>query len=331
MSYPVALGTVQWAREATRGTDLPATSVMIAEEFSFTSASVIQRPNTARGLLIRNRGHETATLYQGEWSASGPVNYEQLQHWLCMIENVATPTGPSPYVWTHTRNPAANASPAAFTIERRETDGTTPIVQAAHYCMLTRLLLSGAGPDELVRFEAEGFSRRIQTGEAFTAALTMPTPEFPPFALCKVYINDTWANIGTTQVSNQVIAWSVEHTTGVFPRVTADGRTDLDFNTHDINSGEVGINASITCLLGAQYTTEVAAAAAGTLRAVRIEINGSGSRQLQIDFLAKYEQPEIPEFGDDNGGRTVVLNLVESTDGTNFLRYKLTNLVATLV
>jgi len=330
MTYPIALGSAQWAREAVKGTDLPATSVMIVENFDFASGSVIVRPATARGLLVRNRGHEMISMFGGNWSASGPMVYEQLQNWLCMVENVATPTGPSPYIWTHTRNPAANAAPASFTFERRETDAATPYTQVGHYGMMSRLLLSGAGPDELVRFEAEGFCRKIQIAEAFTAALTMPTPEFPPYALCKVYIDSTWAALGSTQVTSQVLAWSVEHLTGLIPRVTADGRTDLDFNVHDINSGEVGINASITCLLGAQYPIEQAAAAAKTLRAVRIQIDGSGGRQLQIDFLAKYEQPEIPEFGEDEGGRTVVLNLVDSTDGTNFLRYKLTNLVATL-
>lgn len=318
------------AREATAGVDLPATAVMVVEEFGFTSDSERASPRTARGLLIRNRGHEHPIRYAGRWSASGPATYEQLQYFLCMVQNVAAPTGAGPYVWTHTRPVAANPTPATFCFEKRETDGSSPYVQVAHYCTLDRFKLSGA-PTEDVMSEAEGFSRKIQTGEAFTAGLTPPTPEFMPFTLSKVFIDANWAGLGGTQVSAQVIAWEVEHQAGIYPRFTADGRTDLDWNALDYNPDNVQINASITCLLGAQYAAEIAAAAAQSLRAVRIQIDGTSSRQLQIDFLAKYELPEIPEFGEDEGARIVTLNLVDSSDGTNFLRYKLTNNVATLI
>lgn len=331
MPYPVALGDVQWAREAVHGTDLPATSKMLAEEFSFGSDSVIERPATARGLLLRNRGHEQAVKYGTTWSANGPLSYEQAQHWLCMaVENVAAPTGPGPYVWDHIRPITDFPNLASFTIEKRDTDGTTPIVQVAHYAMLSSLTLSGE-PNALTRFEAEGFARKLTTAEAFTAALTTPTPEFGPFALSKVYIDDTWATLGATQVASQVIGWNTEILTGAMPRFTADGRTELDFNTHEINAEEVGINATINCLLGPQWAAESAAAAAGTLRAVRIQIEGSSDREIIIDFLAKYELPEIPYDGEDEGQRTASLVMLDSTDQTNFLRIQVTNGVATLI
>lgn len=328
--YPTALDVVQWAREATKGTDLAATSKMLAEVFTTTPASEMARPPVMRGLMQRNRGFETAVKRWSNWHAEGPASYEQLQNWLCMIENVSAGTGTSPTVWTHTVNSAAVPGPAAFTFERSVTDGTTPIVHAWHYGMLQALELSGAD-GELLRFAADGFARRVQTGESLTAALSLPTPELPPAPLVTLFIDSTWAGLGGTQVSTQVLGWSHKFNTGVKPIWTMDGRTDLDYTTHVVDAGDRSIEASITCLLGAQYATERAAAEAGTLRAVRIQVDGSSGRQLQIDFLAKYETPELFDLGaDQDGQHTVVLNLVESTDGTNLLKYKLSNLITAL-
>lgn len=331
MPYPRALEGIQWAREAVKGTDLAATSQMVVEDFVFSSDSEYARPKTARGLLLRNRGHETIVQFGANWKANGPLNYEQFQNWLTMaVQGAVVPTGAGPYIWTFTRPITANPALDSFTIEKRETDGATPYTHVGHYALASALRLSGA-PGELVMMEIEGFCRKLQTGETYTPALSMPTPEMPPFALTKVYIDSTWANLGVTQVSSQVISYDFEHLTGCHPRFTADGRTELDFNTHEFNPDDVAVNASVTCLLGAQYGTEQTAAGAGTLRAVRLQFDGSGGRQLQVDFLAKYERPELPEFGEDGGQRVVQLNFMDTTDGTNFLRFKLTNNVATLI
>lgn len=327
MPYPIALDSHQWARESSFGTDLAATSKILVERMNYTAGSEFARPTVARGLLQRNRGYETPVKRWSNWSAEGPVSYEQLQNWLCMIEDVASPTGAGPYVWAHTMNPAAVPAPASFTFERRVTDGTTPIVHAWHGAMMQSLELTGAD-GELLRFAANGFARRIQTGEAITAALSLPTPELAPTALAGLYINDTWAAIGSTQVASQILGFSVRVNTGYAPTWTLDARSDLDYTTYLVNPAERSIEATITCFLGAQYATERAAAQAGTLRAVRLSIAGTSSRALTIDFLAKYDRPELFEFGDQDGQHSVTLSLVESTDGTNLAKFSLTNNVS---
>lgn len=327
MPYPVALDTIQWARESSFGTDLASTSKVLVETLNFTPQSEFARPSVMRGLLQRNRGYETPVKRWSNWSAEGPVSYEQLQNWLCMIQNVATPTGSGPYVWTHTMNPAAVPSPKSFTFERQVTDGSTPIVHAWHAAMMQSLELSGAD-GELLRFKADGFARRIQTGESLTASLSLPTPELPPTPLMTLFIDDTWAGIGGTQVTSQVLGFTVTVNTGYKPIWTLDGRTDLDYTTYVVDAGERSIEATITCLLGAQYATERAAAEAGTLRTIRLAVAGTSSRALNIDFLAKYERPEIFELGEQDGQHIVTLTLQESTDGTNLASFGLTNNVS---
>lgn len=328
--YPIALDINQWAKEATWGTDLPATSKILCESLNFTPQSEFARPTVARGLMQRNRGYETPVKRWSNWSAEGPVSYEQLQNWLSMIEDDAAPTGAGPYVWTHTMNPAAVPAPKSFTFERRVTDGASPIVHAWHAAMMQSLELSGAD-GELLRFSANGFARRIQTGESITAALSLPTPELPPTPLMTLFIDSTWGGLGGTQVSAQILGFTLRINTGYKPIWTLDGRTDLDYTSYVVDASERSIEASITCLLGAQYATERAAAEAGTLRAVRLAIAGTSSRALAIDFLAKFSRPELFEFGEQDGQHIVTLDLVESTDGTNLFSAGLTNNVSTFI
>src|SRR6185503_16447582 len=117
------------------------------------------RPNVANGLIVRNKGYETAVQRWTEWSAEGPVIYEQLQHWLCgAVVNVSAPTGGPAYIWLFTRPIATLPTLASFTFERREYDGSTAIDHAWHYAMVRKLTLSAAAGEPL-RFAAEGFAR----------------------------------------------------------------------------------------------------------------------------------------------------------------------------
>lgn len=331
MPYPAALELPQWAREAVKGTDLAATSKMQIENFSAKPEDGRAVPKMLKGLMVRNRGNETVVKRWSSWTASGPVTYEQLQNWLSMmVKGAVVGVGTAPTVWTFARTLTADPGLDSFTLERRETDGSTPVDHAWHYCMGQKLVISGAD-GELLMMEAEGFGRVVKV-ETITPALTGPTLELPPAVLVKVYIDSTWANLGTTLVSTQVLDFSVEFNTGAMPKWTMDARSDMDFTTHVYNADNISVAATLTLLLGAQFTTEKAAAEAQTLRAIRIQVDGTSGRQLQIDFLAKYAAPGLFEFGDDGDGqKTVTLTLEDANDGTNVIQYKLSNAITTLV
>jgi hypothetical protein len=310
MPYPSGLTLVQWAKEATPGTDLPATSQMLVTAFNATPKDEYYRPGVLRGLMQRNRGFETPIKRWTEWSAEGPFSFEQGQNWLgAVIAAVAAPTGVGPYVWTHTKNPAVIPSLATFTLERRVTDGSTPYQHAWHYCVVTKFTLNFAD-GEPVTFKAEGFARRVQT-ETLTAAQTLPTPEFAPLGVGKMWIDSTFGTLGTTVVATQ------------------DQRSDLDFSTIGYNAEQAAVNVQLTALVGAQFALEKTAAEAGTLRALRLQLDGTSSRKLLLDLLAKHEMASIFEFGEQDGQHVVEMNLQESTDGTNLLVAALTNNVAT--
>lgn len=330
MPYSQGLTKIQWSREGSAGVDAAATSAVLVTAFNATPQDEYYRPGVLRGLMQRNRGMETPIKRWTQWSAEGPISFEQLQNWFSgCIANVASPTGTDPYVWTHTRNPAAAPSLATFTFERRVTDGSSPIQQAWHYAVVTKFTINFADGEPMT-FQAEGFARRVQT-ETLTAAQTLPTPEFAPLGIGKLWIDDDWASLGTTPVALQIVSGSIEINTGAVPNWTLDQRSDLDFSLIHYNADEISINVQLTAKVGAQYAIEKAAAEAGTLRAVRLELTGSGDNELLLDFLAKHEMASIFEFGEQDGVHTVEYNLQESTDGTNLLVAALTNGVATYV
>lgn len=326
-----AARTFQWAREATKGTDLAATSKIAVENIAFTAEDLVERPKLAKGLLTRNPGNETIVFRGERFSVpEGPLNYEQLQNWLSMaVKGAVAPTGVGPYVWTFARTLTADPALDAFTLERRLTDGTTPVDHAWHYATLSRIGFSGARSGT-VKFSAEGFARRRQT-ETLTAALTMPTTEHPAFGQSRVFVDTSWAGLGGTAYATQIYGWKVDFLTGAKPQETADNRTDLDFSIVTIDGYEVGLEVEIMALLTqTQYNAELAAAEAQTLRAVRVQVDGSSSRQIQWDMLLKYS--EMPHsIGEQDGQDIVSLKLVDATDGTNQFQCKVTNNIATLV
>jgi hypothetical protein len=305
----------------TRGTAVAATSVMAVERLEWDDADEnLYMPQIANGLLIRNSGQAFPVQHGSRFSLGDqPVVWEQFPHFLSMAimgQPVVTYES-GVYRWVFTRNPAADPTPHSFTIQRRFSDGTNNVDQRVAYSMLSQLVLRYA-ENEHLRMSANGFGRKYEASE-ITGALTLPTYEIGVSALSTVAINDTWAALGDTQITGQVIGWELTIGTGFFPRYTADGRTALDFTMHQLNAEEVTLGLKLTMLMNTtRYATEQAAAAAGTLRAVRIVVTGSGSRELTIDGLYQHNKPSLFKIGESEGQDIVELDLSEATDGSNF-------------
>lgn len=325
----------QWGLEsfAAKGTAVPATSKMAVPMINFSEAGEVYRPQLAKGLVIRNRGEETVLFRHTEFEIPDvPVSLEHLVNFLAMaIVGQVTPTGgPAPYTWVFTRDITAKNLPDTFTIERRLSDGAAFIDNEWAYCFLTSIEISGEQNAPLL-LTANGVARRIQTS-TFTAALAMDEPTILAFQQVEIWIDDTWATLGTSKISGNVVGFTFAFNTGFVPLWTAEGRTDKDFIADEINSDEVQISAQIRLLVesgASDFAAEKAAAVAQTLRAVRIKAT-SGTYSIQIDFLAKHNLPDIQTVEAENGLNVVELDMVEATDDTNLLRITVVNDVATL-
>lgn len=323
----------QWGLEGVlgtyaHGTPVAATSIIAVENLVWDDQDeAIYRPQIANGLLIRNRGAGTPVSHGTRFTLTDqPAIWEQLPHWLAMaVMGDPQPTVGPPHVWTFERDPTTNPNPASFTIERQYSNGLGDVIdQEASYAMLSNLTLRYAVREHL-RMSAAGFARKFVTS-TLTPALTMPAPELGVSALSTVYVDALWANAGTTLLAEQVIGWEVSIGTGFMPLMTAEGRTTLDFTKHQVNAGEVTLGIRLTLLLDPdRYALEQAAAAAGTARAFRVRVTGSGGRLLDIDMMLQHTKPTLFRIGEQDGQDIVELELEEGTDNTNFLKVTLTH------
>ncbi len=329
---PANLDVFQWGVESTKGTVVPATSQIGIEELVLSPIDDVVRPQLARGVMIRSPGDEKTARRGTNFVARGPANFAELQHWFGMTVGLdAVPVGAgAPWVWTHTFDPTALPALNSYTFERRISDGTNFVDDEIAYCIGQEIMLSGS--DGLVTFEVSGFGRRTKTS-TLTAAQTLATPAVEPSPLATIFIDTSWANLGNTQVTGEVLDWSFKFRNGLFPQWTADGRTDLDFTTHLTNGRDITIEATMTILLEAssgQFATERTAAEAQTLRAVQMSLSGAGDEALLLKFLAKHTPGSLGDLGEQDGQRVVTLELQEATDGTNLFEAVLDNAVATL-
>jgi hypothetical protein len=327
------LRTYQWGKESTRGTAVAATSKMAVELVDFEPLDAVHRPALAKGVLLRNPGNETV-ITRGTRIAvpETPVVYDQIQNFLSSLKGAVSPSGTNPYTWAYAPSLTANPAPDSWTIERRLSDGSAHIDNEWAYALWSELKFVYQ-IDRPLMFSAEGFARRVQAS-TLTAALALPTTEIPPAPLARCWIDAAWANLGTTLVAAQVLRAEVTIRTGLKPKMTFDGRADLDQTTHVFDPKERGIDAALTLMVKAdsgQYATEKTAAEAQTLRAVRLEILGTSSREFELDMLLKHERGSLFHVGQEDGQDIVELKLQDATDGTNWLSAKVVNAVAAYV
>lgn len=310
-----------------RGTAVAATSKIAIERLEWGDDDEnIYRPSFANGLLLRNRGRATAVQHGTRFSFSDqPLVWEQVMHWLAMgfrggVVPVFVAGSPDVYRWTFTRVPTANPLPNSFTLERRFSNGEGDTIdQRCTYAILSKIGFKYA-QNEHLRISGEGFARKFESN-AITSALSLPDPYLGVSALSKVYLDDSWANLGNTLLSEQVLGWEYEFGTGFFPLYTAEGRTNLDFTKAQPNAQQVMATLKLTLLLDpTTYAAEQSAAANGDIRAVRISIAGGGGRAMTIDGLFQHTKPSLFKIGEQDGQDIVEVEFEEATDETNFAK-----------
>lgn len=317
----------QWGKESARGTAVAATSKIATEDIDFQPLDAFDRPKLAKGLLHRNPGSEVVVGRGSSWKATESIVVpSQQQHWLSMGMGTVTPGGAGPFTWLSTRTLTADPAPVTWTLERRMTDGSTPIDHEWAYCFASELKWSYQ-IDQPVKFMAEGFGRRVQAS-TLTAALAMPTINPPPTALTSVWMDSTWATLGSTLVTAQVLKCDIAYHTGLKPKMTLDGRTDLDFTTYIFDAAACGLDVDLVIMTGSQYAIEKTAAEAGTIRALRLQTT-IGADIVRLDCLLKHDKASTFGVGNQDGQDTATFKLVDTDDGTNMFAPFITNAIGT--
>lgn len=333
------LGFFQLGKETVPGTLVPATEkIAVEDDLQFSDDNnVISRPNLRRGTLSRHPGNETATKRGVVWTIPDtPLNFEQFRHFLAMgikggvaaVSVIPSPAGR--YSRTYERSLTAIEALDTYTIERRASDGSTNKDVRVPYCFATKITLKGS-QDNPATYAVEGIGRAPDYAGPITPALVLPSLVVPSSYLSAIYMDNAWSGRGGTLVSDQVIGWQIDIYTGWFPFTALQGRTALDFATIKVNPDNVGMDVTVTALVGAQYTIEQAAARAMTERFVQMKIADdptTSGRSLAINMALKHEADDILAFGNQDGQLTVDFKMVDTADnGAHLLEAILVNYV----
>lgn len=330
MAGPIihAISKPQWGLEATTAPNQPgaavaATKKMAVKDLLIKPTDAIVRDQILKGLAIANRGNEVIVERGTDWEVPDtPLVFDEFHYWQGMAFIRPTKTGAGPFIWTSTLNPTLIQACDLRTIELQLADGTNVSDWEIPAAFLTEIEIIGAA-GQPVRFNAKGSGRRLQTS-TLTPALALPGIVEVPTALTKVFIDSTWAGIGVTQVTGQIVGWRFKFFTGLMGQITADARADQDLSVVILNPDERKwtFEADIKANLNTgQWQTEKTAAEAGTLRAVevRADITSGIAYQLKLQGLFKHTAASLFPADRSNGEVMCKLSMEGSTDDTNAL------------
>jgi len=320
------LGITQLGRETTKGTAVAATTRWVGLT-TFDPEEPRLYPQIQNGLLLQNKASAPIAKKMTRFTLEADLTFEQLLHVLNMcVMGLTTGTGAgADKTWTFNPSFAADPGLNSFTIQKRLTDGSTNWDERIAYAMGSSLEIGGA-IGENAKLSMEGFGRPIELATAITPAIAVPTVNFVPVSLFKVYIDDTFAGLGTTQILGSLHGFRLRFDAMAQPKDYIDGRPDLSFSSHGVKAAYFTLE--LQGEFQAQIETERTKARSASKRYVRLEAVGpalGGSNyKITIDLCCGYEQGVFDSNGEREGNDAVTLSLVQDYDPTPPLAAKFT-------
>jgi hypothetical protein len=326
---------VQVGKEGTRGNAVAATRRLLlndatyriqedAEEFAEQMHGVLSRAVTPP-VIVRNGV---------EFEITNNLDFEQiLLHLLSGLKGGVSPTTPGTgdaRLWTFT---PVNADPVpdTYTVEFADRDlAGTPneIGLEAPYCFTTALTITGA-IEGMPEISASMVGRKVVTSTP-TASLALPATSYAGNLRWKVYIDDTWAGLGGSQVSGQIYGFTWALSELLFPQYYLDGNAGDDFSGYEYKpklvdlAMDIAIEPNAGILIEANEPTDKRA---GTKRFIRIEITGDAfdspddglNRFVQLDGCYTHAPDSIQERGGERDGAAItrlhLQNFYDATQG----------------
>lgn len=224
----------------------------------------------------------------------------------CSIKGGITPVeqtaSQDDYLWAHTPVLDGSVSNAqnSITLER----GDDEFMVETEYVQFSKLKISGEinqeGGDSTIKMDADYYGRQNSV-TSFTA-LTPQTDLVPVSAkLCKLYIDPSWAAVGSTEKTNTLRAFDIELISGLHAKHHGSGNEYFDNH----GEGNMAFIAAFTFEGNANMPTIYTDFESQALRVARLKMTGpqigTGTNYMfQLDLSGKWDEP-IPLSGESNG------------------------------
>jgi hypothetical protein len=317
--------------ESTKGTAVAATYQM-SHPVIVQPEAPIEKPPAQRGIAMRNPA-QPAQIFGGssvQWPAH-PITFEDtLYIFAAALQGGVTPTQPDAvndplvYLWSHFRRRADIPNPEALTLEIRDQGVASTLDDQFTFMFVTDFTINFDN-SSLVSLSANGFAQSRETGAwTFTdLSATFPIDVEPTGGVRgAIFLDDLWANLGTTQIVGEILSGSLVFNSGLAPLRTIDGSAALDWSNRRFDAGQAGFTLDITAIAqdGAAdfYQTERGKAEALTPRAIRLEWQGSVmpgttgfTKLLQLDLYGLHDVGSYSISGAFEGQQTVTMRLQE--------------------
>lgn len=295
--------SVLYGKETTRGTAVAATKRWAGQApkvMSDSKKTFVSEMNDVRS--AERRSVVWQRLYRNNLTAAQATFAQLPALFGCGLKGGVTASEVTPsqadYLWTFLPSMTAANNPDSLTIEL----GDDAQFWETEYCMFDKISLSGSidqeGGEAAVSVDAGFFGRQL-TATTKTAAIALPSGEFMNAKRARLYIDTSWAGVGTTELANLLRSFQIEILTGVHPDST--GSANQYFNAH--KEGEIGVMGTFTIEGGSSAAAILAASRSAGLVVARLEITGSQigtgtNRSLKIDFSGDYD--EVDPIGSED-------------------------------
>lgn len=307
---------IQYGKEGTRGTAVAATA-MWPGSVSIPADRKPKYPEETLGLRSRAQRSVIHQILADGINLSMEDGIFQKLPILGLITLKGGVTGveqtvdQDDYLWDFTPSLTAANAPDTITLEY----GDDTQAYEIEYVMGKSLKFSGKmGADEPVKVECGCFGKQI-TPTTFTGALTPTNGEAMIANLAKLYIDSTWATLGSTLKSDLLREFSVEILTGNHQKFYGNGSKMLS----GYGEGFLDCMAALTFEGNAAADGYFDGFQAGTNYAIRLLIEGSqigtgDNHSLVLDMYGDFEEV-IPMGGEQDGNNLHTLMFHTFSDG----------------
>lgn len=314
---------IQVGVESTRGTQVAATRRLIGDGRFSIEQDHRDFADRQYGTLARTSRSPVIVRHGTLFSIRSDLDAEQiLLAFLSGVKGgVTAASGTGDETWTFTPDPATDPAPDTYTIEFTEENFSDEKAYEAGYGFCTDFEIAW-GIDGIPELTINMVARKA-TEVTKTAAIAVPSLNPSPALLGSIFMDDTWAALGTAQISAQVYGARIAYQTGLTPKYYLDGRTTLDFTQYAFGKRMLDIQFDVEVDPSATgfAVLEKADKDAGTLRFCRVQLIGATvglkNYEVTIDGAFYHAPDSMVVRGDDRDGHNrVSVHLLSAYDPT---------------
>ena len=234
------------------------------------------------------------------------------------IDGAVTPSTPGSgegRLWTFTPSVTVAVDPKTYSMEWVESNfGSSPddLGKLSLYGFCTGFDIE-AGIDGLTTLTLRMAGRKVAS--VSKTSISIPTTNYAANAKWKLNIDDSWANLGNTQITAQVYGFKYSFGGFLRPAYYLDGRADLDFVTHEFGprTADLTVDVVVDPASTGFVTLEEVDKAAQTKRFVKMLLSGAAfanpdqafDYEVNLDGAYQHAPDSMQDRGTDRDGNAI--------------------------